>query len=93
MSSLDSKQDVHVTALHQTLTFGPFSVVSTPQTARLGSFFSIFQNILNLHALFGRKEPNSRLEQRKYMKLDETYIVILQKIEYCYITEKMYIDT
>ena len=37
---------------------------------------SIFQNILNLHALFGRKEPNSRLEQRNYMKLDETCILL-----------------
>ena len=37
---------VNVTASHHTLAFGPFSAVSTPQIARLSSFFSIFRNLL-----------------------------------------------
>ena len=55
MSSLDSKQDVHVTALHQTFTFGPFSAVSTPKTARVGSFFSSFEIYQIYICVFGEK--------------------------------------
>ena len=60
-------------ALHYTFSFGLFSAVSTPQIARVGSFFSIFRNLQSplsgeekVRALFFKSHTSVTLHRKSY---------------------------
>ena len=62
-----SKIGCKCNGVNHTCTFGPFSAVSTPQLARVGSFFSICQDLSNLHC-FALLQPRTFRQDSSFFK-------------------------